>query len=590
MTPYLINPRATHEWRTRVRALLVEQAVNGEPRERTAAARLFGDALRLPHGYFGQAVPAEVRDAWKPDVAATLTSIEEVAAQTTDGAVRIELIGALDWHTAHGPWSDISKRAADLTAALTEEEDEILAAVASPWSLLDDEERTARDERVARRLYDRFESGSDLMDFLEALVGQILERGMADSPEPNHVLFRVFTASLPHAEQAWEWVVEHTHARLASAGPVALSALRRAGREIDDKVELAAADADVVLRRVAAVYLSSGSWFGEPTPVELRLIELMAADDDRVVRDTIATALLRLRSSHPELAVKQALKARIEPDDQHAADMLFSTVHGYGLDRLQGDDVDQLCAQLIAVAEPEYFAHQAFADLGEVSPPRVIETWLGRLGQDTDEVSSRYRPVPFHDFGVEMLGSATGDERTALHAQLLDGISGLTGWRVRELGQIYWRLALPGISDEAPAEELIAERAEQLDAALVACETYASTPEADQALLGDVLFELPWQVLFARPHWVARLLECSEDPSGPIPEGLHAAGFTGIHGRSVGEDSPRWTATLAGAEAAVDEVAEGSVAAEFFANLARLAQREIDSDRREDEDERSGWQ
>lgn len=75
-----------------------------------------------------------------------------------------------------------------------------------------------------------------------------------------------------------------------------------------------------------------------------------------------------------------------------------------------------------------------------------------------------------------------------------------------------------------------------------------------------MLFELPWQVLLIRPDWVARLLE-TDDAKKHLEDGLHAAAVNGMHGRTVGEDSPRWTATLVGAQAALEQVDSGSAAA-----------------------------
>lgn len=175
------------------------------------------------------------------------------------------------------------------------------------------------------------------------------------------------------------------------------------------------------------------------------------------------------------------------------------------------------------------------------------------------------------------------------HAKLLVELGSFDGWRVRELGKLYWRLALPRVSDDEPDDEPLAGRDAQLDAALVALVEYLAGSDPQVQSVGDMLFELPWQVLFVRPDWVARLLE-ADDAENHLEGGLHAAAAQGIHGRTVGEDSPRWTATLAGAQAALEQVEPGSAPAALYADLARLAQREIDKDRREDDEARAGWQ
>ncbi len=590
MSAYFVDPASARPWRDRVRRILRNQAINGEPRERTVAAKLFEEALRLPHGYFGRAVPADIRDAWRADQEATLDAIEEVARATHDTAVRVSLVHALDWHAAHEPWEDLSAHAAELIKQLqVEADDEILAAIARPWDLLEEEDKNARDERVAGRLVARFDSGGVMADYLEDLLLQITDRRISDHPEPSAVLVRVFDLSRSRAEEVWEWIVEHPDSRIAGAAALALEALRRAGENVDDRLSGAAVAEQPMLHRLAASYLCGGAWFADPSATELRLLESMAADDDQLVRNTIATALLRLRSSKPDVAVRHALRARIEPNDERGADTLFSTIHDYGVENLTKGYIDQLCAQLLSVSEPGYFAHRVLSDLGRVDPHRVVEQWLARLRRQQDEDPPRYQPIPFHDYGVELLGETTSQERAALHSTLIAELGDFDAWRARELGKIYWRLALPGIPDDEPADELLADRADQLVAAVAAIVDHLAGVDPQVERVRDLLVELPWQALFQRPDLVARLLK-ADDAENRLQSALRTSAVCGMHGRTVGEDSLRWTTKLIGAQAALQQVESGSAAAILYADLARVAEQEIESDRREDDAQRTGWQ
>jgi hypothetical protein len=224
-----------------------------------------------------------------------------------------------------------------------------------------------------------------------------------------------------------------------------------------------------------------------------------------------------------------------------------------------------------------------------MDPQRVIDLWIARLQREQHEDPQLYRSIPFDDYGVEMLGDATGEERTALHAAMLVQLASFDTGRVGQLGEIYWRLALPGLPDDAPAGDLLAERADQLDAALTALDEHLAGPDPQVQNIGVLLAELPWQVLFTRVPWVASTLE-SDDAEEHLAGSLRAAAYGGAYHRTVGEDSPRWTGTLAGANAALNEVEPVRPAAAFYADLAGLAQREIDKDRREDDERRAGWQ
>ncbi len=591
MRSYLVGADSSQRWRQRVRSLLVEQALRGAPRERTAAAKLFQTALRLPFGYFGRPVPTDVRDSWRPDQSAILDAIAAVAARSDDAAVRVELADALDWHARHGPWDDLSERAAELITALHGEDEEFFAALAKPWDLRDLDEKAERDQRVASRLLERFESGADLAAYLNDAIGQVQDRQMATQPDPSQILRHVVESSPAYASAIWDWSVEHPDTWLAPAGALALGALRRSGSNVDERLRAAAKSPSVVLRRVAASYLCEGAWFARPSSAEASLLESMASDEDPGVRGTIAIALLRLRPHQPGLAVNQALTARIDPGDGRGADMLFSTIHEFGVAKLDPADLSQLTEQLVLVSDPGYFAHQVLEDLGDQSAQRVIDVWWRRLSREDTERHTRYQSVPFHDYGVEMLGDTSGDERIALHSQLLAQLGELPSWRLGELGRIYWRLALPGLPDDDPAAELVANRSTHLNAALAAVERYLTTAEPDVERLAELVSELPWQAVLADPQWVGRLLEVEDSTAVErLKSSLEAAAIGGLHGRTLGEDSPRWTATRAGAQTALKQVLPGSPGATFFASLARHAQRQIDDERSEDEQRRSGWQ
>lgn len=589
MTPYFVDPAYAVRLRDRIRVLLVEQALHGHPREASAAAKMFDDALRLPFGLFGVRVPSQVREAWKPDQEATLDAMEEVAEQSTDTAVRVEIRQALGWHAEHGPWSDLNERAAELIAKLSGDDDEILAAIAMPWGVFDEHQRIARDKGVAEKLLGRCRTGGELADYLEEILDQIISRRIADSPETGNVVRYVFESSLQHADEVWDWAVAHPNSKMVMAGSLALSELRRAGRDVDERLSDAAGSEEARLRLMAASYLCGGAWFESPTQTEFELLGAMSDDPDPLVRQTISTTVLRLRSQHPHMAVSIALRARIEPDDGRAADYLFSTISDYGVSKLGAEDAERMADQLVSVSDPEYFAHKLLGDLGHVDPHRVIDIWTRRLRREADEGPQRYRPVPFHDYGTEMLGSTTGEQRTELHATLLGALDGLDAWGRRQLGQIYWRLAVPGLPDD-DYEDFIAGRAEQIDAALTAVDRHLADNPGSMQAVRDVLFELPWQVLLARPAWVDALLTDHDDAEEHLSSGLRAAAVGGMHGRTVGQDCPRWVAAAASAQGAGEQLAGGSPGTVFYADLAGYAQCQIENDRREDDQERDGWQ
>jgi hypothetical protein len=88
MGSYNVSAEVTRPWRERIRRLLVDVALKGSARERMATARLFDDALRLPHGYFGNTVDREARDSWHDDQRALPHAIGEIEANSNAPVLR----------------------------------------------------------------------------------------------------------------------------------------------------------------------------------------------------------------------------------------------------------------------------------------------------------------------------------------------------------------------------------------------------------------------------------------------------------------------------------------------------------------------
>lgn len=589
---FFVPTEATEPWRAQVRELLVEQALRGTPRQRVAAARMFDDALRLPYRTPGGPASDAIREEWRLDQLRLLEAVMQIARGSDDPAVRAQLAQALGFHAEHEAWDDVRQIANALLELLSGEEEELLTAVAAPWDILDDDKKAERERRVAALLVDRCADGEALAEYLHELLADIVARGMSDNPSVDAVVFHVLQDSPRYAEGLWEWSIVHPDAPVASVSSMALGTLRAGGEDVQLQLEQTGRSDQPSIRRLAASYLCRGAWFKDPSATELELLSELSNDDDPRVRSIISITLLRLRRQAPELVIEQALDARIEPADERSADMLFSTVVDFGIEKLDDRQVDRLTTKLATVREPGHFAHQALAALGSRGPSRVIDLWIARLRREHEDGADGYRAVPFHDYGVEMLGKAEGPARTTLHAQLLAQLHALTGWCRRELGRLFWRLALPRISDDKPDEQRIAGRRDELQAAWQATLDYARS-DGDRKALVDVLREAPWQAVLSSPQEVAALIEL-ERPDGDedrasLEDALHTATSTGMHGRTVGEDSPRWTTTAEQAGTAAAALAAGSAGARFFLAVKEMARRELDDDRRKDAEEREGW-
>jgi hypothetical protein len=195
----------------------------------------------------------------------------------------------------------------------------------------------------------------------------------------------------------------------------------------------------------------------------------------------------------------------------------------------------------------------------------------------------RYRAVPFHNHGIDLLANVASDERRAALARLLSLAGSLDWWRTRQLGRLVWRAGVPGFDDVA--DEPSSLDPERVNESLDAFTDWALSDESKPSAVVETLFELPWQLVFEQPEWVQRLLESSAgERREQIVGGLHAAAFGGVFGVT------RLTHIEATARKLADELQPGSPAQLLYSGLTEAAHRQLDRDREEDEELDSGWQ
>ena len=295
---YLVSIEKTERWRAQVRALLIDRTLHGSPRQRVVAAMLFEEALRLPFGAAADGASAEVVDKWHADKLRLLDAIEEIAAGMPDPMVRAALARALRRHVEHDRHPPTQERAARLLQVLEDDEAWLLAAIAWPWELFEEQAVNVRDRRIAALLADLCGDGEALGKFLERLFGEIVERGLADAPSAERAVWLLLQDSgAAYAEGLWKWGLEHAEGSVAALAPMALGVVRERRGQVDKELSGAVESGDAAVRRLAANYISAGVWLAEPTATELEALDRLAGDEDSQVRKTISTSLPSRRPS-----------------------------------------------------------------------------------------------------------------------------------------------------------------------------------------------------------------------------------------------------------------------------------------------------
>lgn len=160
--PHLISATAMRPVRDQIRAILLDEASSGSLRRAGAAIELLREALRAPHGYFGNAVSTDAVLAWEDDDLATLNTLAQTAARTRYATIRRTVRDAIDWNAEHAQSLLVQHAALSLQYELDLSDDlrDALAdrVVGSPWKLVGErldrvpdlvELKTQRDARRA---------------------------------------------------------------------------------------------------------------------------------------------------------------------------------------------------------------------------------------------------------------------------------------------------------------------------------------------------------------------------------------------------------------------------------------------------------
>ncbi|WP_224785809.1 ATP-binding protein [Microbacterium caowuchunii] len=138
--PHLISETAMRPVRDQIRAFLLEEGSSGSVTRAGAAIGLLHEALRAPHGYFGNTVSADAVLAWEGDDLATLETLAQIAARTPFATIRRTVRDAVDWNAEHALSLHVQHAALSLQHELDVTDDlrDALAdiVVGSPWKLV----------------------------------------------------------------------------------------------------------------------------------------------------------------------------------------------------------------------------------------------------------------------------------------------------------------------------------------------------------------------------------------------------------------------------------------------------------------------
>lgn len=118
MQAHGINPAAMRTVRDQIRDLLRRQALADDLRRAGEAVDLLEEALRQPHGYFGQSVGTNVILAWEDDDLATIATLTDISTRTATPVLRRLVRNVLAWPAEHAASTRLMHAALTTVATL----------------------------------------------------------------------------------------------------------------------------------------------------------------------------------------------------------------------------------------------------------------------------------------------------------------------------------------------------------------------------------------------------------------------------------------------------------------------------------------
>lgn len=99
LTPFFVNEVVTRPLRDRALRVIARVAAMSDTRAVIRAIGSYGDVLHeYGSGAFGQPLPDDYRDRWRPERLAVLSALEGIARKAKDPLVHLEILHAVQWY------------------------------------------------------------------------------------------------------------------------------------------------------------------------------------------------------------------------------------------------------------------------------------------------------------------------------------------------------------------------------------------------------------------------------------------------------------------------------------------------------------
>lgn len=566
LNSYVVSAQVTLALRTRLRALLVAQALNGGQRIRVAAAKLLGQMLAQPHGYYGRSLPPDALRQWRPEQLALLEDIDTVMTSSRDPIVSWVLRDAIAWHGQHSALHGVKTKVRNLEKAHAPDVNEqTIDAVTHSLARLPMKKRLAkRRQTLTSALRAESTETTDLLDRLDDLFSRLHEARPEPPPEIGPLFADLATGDPDWALDACRILTAEPQRPSATAVGVLLTAIvHERPADVQLVVGNLAHSPDPLLRRLAGDHIARMAWLQDHDAPERGLVVELAGDSDNLVVASAILAALRCADDDPPLAAEIIAALQDLRDPQLAEHACMVLTHDVTLDDEQWQKVLDL---LLRCPQIEHWYDAVLVKRAADACRQVVDHVLARIEAGADDYD--YRAVPFEGFSADLLDAHDEDRRAVLDELLALLAKDSSGTRSLDVATTFWSVA--GDGEEAFSSIAAGLRGDGLARNAVTL----------------VLDEAGPQRLLERPEWVDTQLNTS--PSGEALDelrgSLSAALRSGSRQGTPGKPFPEDVALARAARAHAEASPPGGRAHAFWERIADLTEADMREHVRRDEE------
>ena len=584
--PFALNPQSITKVRQRVIDLAFEELASPDLRRSGAAAKTLKSALRLPTGSFGREVSKDELAGWLPGILETINRLGATAAAgDLDPAVLVAVRDALFWHDSYGsgPTHEAAQRVVesipdDVEALLglmvhdgwgrlvRDRGDDFEAMEAKRLKLTDQATEALEshtDDEVVELLVTRLRAEREVFGATEGYPGPLVQSLIDARP----ALAPAMLAKLRDASGA---------ADLDPVLPVILSTFSThdpAAALLDIRDLLGSASVD--RRRSASQAIGWNRGLRELHSGELDLLLELATDPDVVIRRNVSRAAQLLSRTQKAEAIRLLARIRFG-DSQSLADDFFMSFRLNAA--ISWDDFSDLELDLIRqdlVTLPgigEYSVAQALVDRSETNPDWVVRLLQERieLAESLDSIRD-YHALPYSgDFGLRI-------KDTSAFLACLSGIlawiaENLASWARRQMGADLFRVV--AVKYDAQVLDLLRK-------------ALSGGTESSVRTVAAVLHEAPRTLIWDQPDFVSGALHIADklgdDARQQMMGSLWSATISGGRSGTPGEPFPETIEQRDRSRAIAKGLPVGSIERQFYADMAKSAERDIEREIEDDQ-------